>query len=73
MKISQVLTSHDHLSNTGRKDRFLAGRRRGPVFRFRGCWSRAYAGFAERWSASDRSKERAAGKSDSRNGTVQER
>src|SRR6266540_2961913 len=53
------------------QDRLLAGGIRGALLCVQGRWCRADAGLTERWTAPNRSKERFAGESDSRDDEVQ--
>ena len=71
MKILMVLTSHDQLGNTGRKTGFWLEEFAAPYYVFRDAGVRSDTGLAERGAAADRSEERFAGESDSRDGAVQ--
>jgi hypothetical protein len=71
MKILMVLTSHDQLGNTGRKTGFWLEEGGSSLLRFQGCRHPVDSRFSERRAASDRSKERSAGESDSCHGPLQ--
>lgn len=68
MKILQVLTSHDQLGNTGRKTGFWLEEGAAPYFVFRDAGVEMTLASPKGGQPSDRSKERSARESDSRDG-----
>ena len=70
MKILMVLTSHDQLGNTGRKTGFWLEEFAAPYFVFRDAGVELTLA-SPKWTAADRSQERFAGESDSRDDALQ--
>lgn len=56
MKILLVLTSHDKLGNTGKKNRFLARELAAPYYTFIDAGAEVTLASPQEWAATDRPK-----------------